>query len=457
MRNRWHELTHSQRRPRAGAATTPTSTTRSTPEFYKLWLDDPLMLYTCAYWTDGTRTLEEAQRNKCDHVARKLLLKPGEEVVDVGSGFGGFMFHAQERYGVKVTGDQHHRLAGRARAPRDRAPAPGQRALDADARAISATPAAQFDKVASIGCLEHAGRDQLGELIRAHARYLKKGGLGLIHFIGHVGRFDTDFFIRKYVFPGGWIPSLADVIVEMEKAGLEVLDIENLRRHYALTLDVWAERFDRNWERIRALDPQRFDERFRRIWRVYLYGCAEMFRSPDGRTHLFQIVFSQGQRHAPSYPMSRDFLYERRSRPPARRAASGMADALAAHAAKRDSLARSSAASRGRAGRARQGHLEPVSRPRGGRAPPARRARASIRSCGIARRLRRRRRHDPVRGPDARMPRARRDAGGRAAAEDDHARRRGRRRRHRVLVAPPRPGARHACSSSTCCSATAAS
>ena len=102
--------------------------------------------------------------------------------------------------------------------------------------------------MASIGCLEHAGRDQLAELIRAHAGYLKKGGLGLIHFIGHVGRYDTDFFIRKYVFPGGWIPSLADVIVEMEKAGLEVLDIENLRRHYALTLDVWAERFDRNWE-----------------------------------------------------------------------------------------------------------------------------------------------------------------------------------------------------------------
>ena len=168
-------------------------------------------------------------------------------------------------------------------------------------------PAAQFDKVVSIGCLEHAGRDQLGELIRAHASSLKPGGLGLIHFIGHVGHFETDFFIRKYVFPGGWIPSLAEVIVEMEKAGLEVLDIENLRRHYALTLDVWAERFDRNWERIRALDPKRFDERFRRIWRTYLYGCAEMFRSPAGRTHLFQIVFSKGNViDARATPMSRE-------------------------------------------------------------------------------------------------------------------------------------------------------
>jgi hypothetical protein len=111
---------------------------------------------------------------------------------------------------------------------------------------------------------------------------------------------------------------------------------------------VWAERFDRNWDRIRALDPKLFDERFRRIWRVYLYGCAEMFRSPAGRTHLFQIVFSKG--NTTSYPMTRDFLYRERveapkrrprRRPKRRRAASGMADALAAHAAKRDSLAQS--------------------------------------------------------------------------------------------------------------------
>ena len=80
------------------------------------------------------------------------------------------------------------------------------------------------------------------------------------------------------------------------RRGLEVLDIENLRRHYALTLDVWGERFDKNWDRIRALDPKRFDERFRRIWRIYLYGCAEMFRSPAGRTHLFRRVL-QGQHH----------------------------------------------------------------------------------------------------------------------------------------------------------------
>jgi cyclopropane-fatty-acyl-phospholipid synthase len=307
VRNRWHELVHANGSRKRAKRNAEFHYSLS-PEFYKLWLDDPLMLYTCAYWTQGTRTLEEAQRNKCDHVARKLMLKPGEEVVDVGSGFGGFMFHAHERYGVKVTAiNTTGSQAEHAGKEIERRRLGSSLQMHGDFRDAGR----EFDKVASIGCLEHAGRDQLGELIRAHASYLKKGGLGLIHFIGHVGRFDTDFFIRKYVFPGGWIPSLAEVIVEMEKAGLEVLDIENLRRHYALTLDVWAERFDRNWERIRALDPRRFDERFRRIWRVYLYGCAEMFRLPNGRTHLFQIVFSKGNVSFNNYPMTRDFVYER--------------------------------------------------------------------------------------------------------------------------------------------------
>ena len=286
------------------------------PEFYRLWLDDPLMLYTCAYWTDETRTLEEAQRNKCDHVARKVMLKPGEEVADVGSGFGGFLLHAQKHYGVRVTGiNTTGSQANHVKAQIERSGLGSSVQLHTDFRDPERKIDREFDKVVSIGCLEHAGRDQLAELIRSHARLLKKGGLGLIHFIGHVGRHDTDYFIRKYVFPGGWIPSLADVTIEMERAGLEILDIENLRRHYAITLDHWAERFDRNWDRIRALDPQRFNERFRRLWRVYLYACAEMFRSPVSQTHLFQIVFSKGNVTSASYPMTRDFLYREHAGP----------------------------------------------------------------------------------------------------------------------------------------------
>ena len=309
LRNRWHEFKHANA-SRRQANQNAEYHYALPPEFYKLWLDDPYMFYTCAYWAEGVKTLEEAQRAKADHVARKVLLKPGEEVVDVGSGFGGFLMHAASHYGVNITSiNTTGSQAEHARRQIEKFGIRNAVQMHADFRSNPK----KFDKVVSIGCLEHAGRDQLREVIRSHAELLKDGGLGLIHFIGHVGHYDTDFFIRKYVFPGGWIPSLADVIVEMEKAGLEVLDVENMRRHYALTLDVWAERFDRNWDRIRALDPQRFDERFRRIWRVYLYGCAEMFRSPSGRTHLFQIVFSKGNVSFTSYPMTRDFLYERQS------------------------------------------------------------------------------------------------------------------------------------------------
>ena len=314
--NRWHEF-------RRGNATRERAKENARAhyglgaEFYRMWLDEPLMMYTCAYWSEGTKTLEEAQANKVEHVCRKLLLKPDETVVDIGCGFGGFMFHAANRYGVEATGvnTTTEQVAEVQRLIDARRLESRVKVVEGDFRDAFGT----FDKVVSIGVLEHAGRDQLEDVIRAHAEFLKPGGLGMLHFIGHVGRRDTEFFIRNYVFPGGWIPSLADTIALMEKHGLEVVDIENLRRHYALTLDAWAERFDRNWERIHAIDPNKFDERFRRIWRTYLIGCAEMFRSPTERTHLFQIVFSKGNITRENYPMSRAFLYEAHEAVPAAR------------------------------------------------------------------------------------------------------------------------------------------
>jgi len=305
-RNRWHELRHSNASWEQAKRNARFHYGLGAP-FYRLWLDDPLMMYTCAYWREETRSLEQAQASKIDHVCRKLLVAPGEEVVDIGCGFGGFMFRARERFGARVTGvntttEQVETVRGEI----------GRRGLGGELSVIETDfrdARREYDKVVSIGVLEHAGRDQLAAVVQAHARFLKPGGLGMLHFIGHVGSCDTEYFIREHVFPGGWIPSLAEVVVEMERAGLEVVDVENLRRHYALTLDAWGERFDRNWERIRALDPRRFDERFRRVWRAYLYGCAEMFRSPAGNTHLFQIVFAKGSLARAGYPMSRAFLY----------------------------------------------------------------------------------------------------------------------------------------------------
>lgn len=275
--------------------------------FYKQWLDTSAMMYTCAYWKEGTQSLEEAQRNKLDHVARKIRLSPGERFVDIGCGFGGFMFHALEHYGALGTGinTTTEQVAWLQSQIIHRGLADKLEVIEADFRQIPG----QYDKVVSIGVLEHAGRDQLVDVVRAHADALKPGGLGMLHFIGHAGVSDTEFYIRKHIFPGGWIPSLSQTIAAMEQCGLEVVDIENLRRHYALTLDEWATRFDARWEQISACDPQKFDEAFRRKWRTYLWSCAEMFRSPNSRTHLFQIVFSKGNINRDSYPMSRGFLY----------------------------------------------------------------------------------------------------------------------------------------------------
>jgi cyclopropane-fatty-acyl-phospholipid synthase len=305
--NGLHELRHSNR-SLAQAKANARAHYGLGAAFYRLWLDDPLMMYTCGYWPEGTQTLEQAQQNKIDHVCRKIRLARGETFVDIGCGFGGFLFRAWETLGALGTGlntttEQVDWLCGEIA---HRGLGESIQVREADFREVDA----QYDKVVSIGVLEHAGRDQLAQVIRAHAGFLKPGGLGMLHFIGHVGPRETDLFIRKHVFPGGWIPALSEVIVEMERCGLEVVDIENLRRHYAPTLDAWAERFEAHWPAIHALDPQRFDERFYRVWRTYLVGCAEMFRSPVGYTHLFQIVFSKGNITRTGYPMSRSHLYE---------------------------------------------------------------------------------------------------------------------------------------------------
>ena len=258
--------------------------------FYRPWLDAPSMMYTCGYWREGTRTLEEAQRNKMEHACRKVRLAAGERFVDIGSGWGGLLFHAWEQQralgtGINACTEQVEET--RAEIAR-RGLAPQIQVLEADFRDIPG----QYDRMFSIGTLEHAGRDQLDDVVRAHAQCLRPGGLGLIHFIGHVAKRETVFYIREYIFPGGWIPSLSEALDAMERHGLEVVDVENLRRHYALTLDCWAERFDRAWPAIHALDPARFDERLRRTWRTYLWSCAELFRAERPQINLFQVTVS---------------------------------------------------------------------------------------------------------------------------------------------------------------------
>jgi len=307
LRNRWHELRFSN--ASVAQAKANAQFHYDLPyDFYKLWLDRAGMMYTCGYWKEGTLTLEEAQVNKIDHVCRKVQLEAGETFVDVGCGFGGLLFRAFEKFGALGTGiNAASRQLADLREEVERRGLSGRISLvECDFRAIPG----QYDKLLSIGTLEHAGRDQLDDVVRAHAAAMKPGALGVIHFIGHVGAYETEFYIRKHIFPGGWIPSLAEAMAAMDRHGLEVIDVENLRRHYALTLDAWATRFDERWEAIHAQDPVRFDERFRRTWRTYLWSCAEMFRSANGHTHLFQVTVAKGNISSAAYPMSRAFLHQ---------------------------------------------------------------------------------------------------------------------------------------------------
>src|SRR4051812_18100955 len=194
IRNAWHEFRFSNR-SLAQAKANAEFHYDLPYEFYRLWLDRAGMMYTCGYWKEGTTTLEEAQVNKIDHVCRKVNLKAGESFIDVGCGFGGLLFHAYEKYGALGTGINaaSHQLADLRVEVERRGLADRIKLVECDFRRIPG----QYDKLLSIGTLEHAGRDELDNVIRAHADAMKPGALGVIHFIGHVGVFDTEFYIRK--------------------------------------------------------------------------------------------------------------------------------------------------------------------------------------------------------------------------------------------------------------------
>lgn len=310
IRNRWHEFVFSNRSIAQAKKNALFHYNRGT-EMFRQYLD-PSMTYTCAYWKEGVENVGQAQEAKNAHVLKKLRLEPGISLVDIGGGWGPLLMMAAERYGVtgvnvSPTPDQNQAFMTEVK----------RRGLEdklsyqeCDFREATGV----YDRYVSLGVYEHAGRDQLEPWIQKMAEQTKDGGIGLLHFIGTInGGIDrTGLFIRKHIFPGGYLPGLAETIQLMAKHNLEVLDIENLRRHYFHTLKAWAEAFDENWKKIHTLDPERYNERFRRIWRFYLYGCANVFTVDvplsQSEVGLFQIVFSKGRTE--SYPMTREFLYK---------------------------------------------------------------------------------------------------------------------------------------------------
>jgi cyclopropane-fatty-acyl-phospholipid synthase len=267
-------------------------------DFYKLWLDDQL-LYTCAYFPTPASTLEDAQIAKMDHVCRKLRLQPGETVVEAGCGWGALALHMARNYGVSVKAYNvsHEQIAF----ARERARAEGLsdrvEYIEEDYRAITA----KFDVFVSVGMLEHVGLDHFGEFSEIIHRSIGDNGRGLLHFIGRNYPAVFSRWIRKHIFPGGFVPSLRESLRVLEPRNYSVLDVENLRMHYAKTLEHWLERFEMSRQQVTAM----YDSRFVRAWRLYLAGSIAAFRS--GHLQLFQILFTGSQKE-PAF-WTRDALY----------------------------------------------------------------------------------------------------------------------------------------------------
>ena len=267
-------------------------------KLYDLFLDTDRQ-YSCAYFRHPTDTLEQAQAQKKAHIAAKLRLEPGMRVLDIGCGWGGLGLTLARDYGAQVLGvtlsEEQHKVAT------DRA----QRAGLADRVDFRLTDyrhvAGKFDRIVSVGMFEHVGVPHYREYFRHVSEKLAPDGVALIHTIGrNTPPAYTSSWITKYIFPGGYVPALSEMMAAVEKEGLWTTDVEVWRLHYAETLKNWHARFLTHIDQARAL----YDERFCRMWRYYLLASELTFR--HGRQCVFQVQLAHQQE---AVPLTRDYLY----------------------------------------------------------------------------------------------------------------------------------------------------
>ncbi len=267
-------------------------------DFYRLWLDERLV-YTCAYYARPDMSLEEAQFAKLDHVCRKLRLKPGERVVEAGCGWGSLALHMARHYGVQVRAfNISHSQIALARETAKKEGLEGQvEFVEDDYRNIEG----EYDAFVSVGMLEHVGTRHYPELGRVMDRSLAPHGRGLIHTIGTDWPGPLNSWIERRIFPGAHPPSLDEVAPLFGRHGFSILDVENLRLHYARTLAAWLQRFEAAKDRL----PGSCDDRFIRTWRFYLASSQASFAT--GHLQLFQLLFAR--RGYNDIPWTRDYLY----------------------------------------------------------------------------------------------------------------------------------------------------
>ncbi|HTI18926.1 MAG TPA: cyclopropane-fatty-acyl-phospholipid synthase family protein [Trinickia sp.] len=276
-------------------------------DFYKLWLDEN-MVYSCAYFENGNESLGAAQLKKIDHILRKIQIQPGQRLLDIGCGWGALVLRAAQKFGARCVGvtlsQNQFDLAT------ERVKAAGL----ADQIEIRLQDyrdvAGPFDRITSVGMFEHVGRKNLPDYFGKVRELLTEDGIAMNH-----GITSTDFssgetalgggeFIDRYVFPNGELPHISLALEAMQRGGLEAIDVESLRRHYARTLEIWSDNFEAHADEARKhVDDEKF-----RIWRVYLAGCAYAFENDD--VSIYQIVCRKAGRSAQTLPWSRRYLYD---------------------------------------------------------------------------------------------------------------------------------------------------
>lgn len=275
-------------------------------DFYQLWLDKN-MVYSCAYFEQGDEDLDSAQLKKIDHIFKKIQLRPGHTLLDIGCGWGALVIRAAQIFGANCVGitlsKKQEELAR-------------QRVFEAglndkieirlqDYRDVDAPN--RFDRITSVGMFEHVGIDNLPNYFSTIRSLLADGGMAMNHGITTTNIHNKETphgeFIENYVFPNGQLPHLSTVLRTMQEGGLEALDIENLRRHYAQTCYLWSNNFEAHTNEIKKIAG----EKRYRIWRIYLAGCAYAFR--QDWLSLYQVVCVKSGQNSAQLPWSRRYMY----------------------------------------------------------------------------------------------------------------------------------------------------
>jgi cyclopropane-fatty-acyl-phospholipid synthase len=270
-------------------------------QLYDFFLDRDRQ-YSCAYFKTGDESLDQAQTDKKQHIAAKLLLRPGHSVLDIGSGWGGMALFLSQQFGVDVTGvtlsKEQHAVSSRRALEGGLADRVRFKLLDYREEEN------RYDRIVSVGMFEHVGSAHYVEYFTKVKQLLKDDGVMLLHAIGRMEPpGGTNTWLRKYIFPGGYTPALSEVLSAIEKVGLWVTDMEILRLHYAETLRHWRQRFLANRERIKQMAG--YDDRFCRMWEFYLAGCEVAFR------YMNQMVFQiQIARRQDAVPLTRDYVVD---------------------------------------------------------------------------------------------------------------------------------------------------